>query len=318
LGRCLAALASQTLAEDAEVIVVDDGSVDGDAVASAVAATPSARLLRQPTAGPAAARNAGVRAAKGSIICFTDDDCQPYPEWAERLVGAIGRGADAVGGRTQSAENRATARASEIVARAPARRLAHGAVTFAPSNNIACRAKVAAAIPFDERYPAAAGEDREWCARFHELGYFLAYEPAAVLLHYQRADVASFIRQQLRYGRGAFYFHTFGRDKRPVESPRFYLDLIRRGFRSGFSAGLLVITAQAATAAGFLFESAASAFHTGRGAPPAAGSDKRGRAGAVGRGGIAPAVDGSRERSPARHPRRPPTRSDAGRNGCDP
>src|SRR5690606_14619258 len=31
--------------------------------------------------GPAAARNAGWRAASGSLIAFTADDCLPSPQW---------------------------------------------------------------------------------------------------------------------------------------------------------------------------------------------------------------------------------------------
>ncbi len=35
-------------------------------------------------------------------------------------------------------------------------------LSFAPTNNIASRREVLLAVPFDDRYRAAAGEDREW------------------------------------------------------------------------------------------------------------------------------------------------------------
>ena len=55
-----------------EMIVVDDGSTDDSAD---VAATfPGVRLLQQAKQGPAAARNAGVAAAKGTLIAFLDAD----------------------------------------------------------------------------------------------------------------------------------------------------------------------------------------------------------------------------------------------------
>lgn len=254
LRRCLAALCKQTLPDGFEILVVDDGSRDADGVAEVVAAAPAARLLRQPPSGPAAARNAGVREARGAVICFTDDDCQPQPDWAERLVAAVGRGVDAVGGRTLSGDHKATARASEVIARAPALLRGGGELAFTPSNNLACRADVAAAMPFDERYPAAAGEDREWCARLLQAGHVLQYESGAVVVHHQRLDLVSFIRQQVRYGRGAFRFRRLGGRRRPLERPSFYAALLRRGFAEGPAAGALVCVAQVATAAGFAFE----------------------------------------------------------------
>jgi glycosyltransferase involved in cell wall biosynthesis len=64
----------------AEIIVVDDGSTDGTA---ALAKTLGAgvRVLRQTNAGPAAARNAGIRAARGAAIAFLDADDLWAPGW---------------------------------------------------------------------------------------------------------------------------------------------------------------------------------------------------------------------------------------------
>ena len=56
-----------------DVVVVDDGSQDGGAdVASRV--HPTARILRGPHRGAAAARNAGLRAARGEAVLFLDSD----------------------------------------------------------------------------------------------------------------------------------------------------------------------------------------------------------------------------------------------------
>jgi glycosyltransferase involved in cell wall biosynthesis len=255
LGRCLEALSSQTVKERLEVVVVDDGSLDGDAVAEAVSRWPRTRLRRQAPSGPAAARNAGARAARGVFICFTDDDCEPHEDWAERLLEALQSEADAVGGRTVGAPSDPIVRASELVAHAPALVSAReDSPVFTPSNNLACRAEVLAAVPFDESYPTAAGEDREWCQRLLRSGRVLRYQPSAVLVHHHDLDMRSFLRKQLRYGRGAFRFRRLGPEPRSIEQPWFYAGLLRRGFAEGPMAGTLVCIAQLTTAVGFAAE----------------------------------------------------------------
>jgi glycosyltransferase involved in cell wall biosynthesis len=61
-----------------EIIIVDDGSIDGtETVARSFAET--VRYLRQANKGPAAARNRGIEYAQGSLIAFTDAD-DVWPE----------------------------------------------------------------------------------------------------------------------------------------------------------------------------------------------------------------------------------------------
>jgi len=56
----------------AEIIVVDDGSTDrGPGIARRI---PGVTYLEQPNRGPAAARNAGIRAATADLIAFLDQD----------------------------------------------------------------------------------------------------------------------------------------------------------------------------------------------------------------------------------------------------
>ena len=79
LARCLAGLA-----EARRVIVVDDGSRDPAAIASAAA---GAGVLRRPVnGGPAAARNTGLAAAETPLVAFLDSDCVPGPGWLDALL----------------------------------------------------------------------------------------------------------------------------------------------------------------------------------------------------------------------------------------
>jgi GT2 family glycosyltransferase len=117
-----------------------------------------------------------------------------------------------------------------------------------PTSNLAARAELLRAEPFDERFPEAAGEDREWCARISRAGYRLRREPRAVVVHHQRLDLRGFARQQLRYGRGA---HEFRR-RHGTEPAAFHAGLLRAGFRRGAVSGTLVLLAQAMVGAGLV------------------------------------------------------------------
>jgi len=80
IGEALASIRAQTLG-DVEVIVVDDGSTD-DTVREAerFSTTLDLALIRQSNAGPAAARNVGVRRARGAHCAFLDADDVMLPE----------------------------------------------------------------------------------------------------------------------------------------------------------------------------------------------------------------------------------------------
>ncbi len=90
LEKVLGGFAAQTAArEDFEVIVVDDGSVPPvKEMVSRFGGAMNLKYLYQENCGLAAARNAGIHAAEGDIILFSDDDDVPAPELvAEHLRG---------------------------------------------------------------------------------------------------------------------------------------------------------------------------------------------------------------------------------------
>jgi glycosyltransferase involved in cell wall biosynthesis len=241
LARCLAALARQR-GPALEIVVVDDGS-------GGVAAG-GATVVRARGAGPAAARNLGARAASGNVICFTDDDCEPAPDWAQRLADAC-RESDAAAGTTVAdrSAGRAAA-ASQLLTNAlmaSSLDAARNELRFAPTCNLACRAQTLRELPFDESFALAAGEDRDWCARLVASGATLRYVPQAIVSHCPQLGVSGLVRQQLRYGRGAVEFRDAGGT---LAGGGFYRTLAHDTLRAGPGTAALVAIAQASIAAG--------------------------------------------------------------------
>jgi glycosyltransferase involved in cell wall biosynthesis len=251
LARCLAALGPGH-----DVVVVDDGSRDRAALARATAATAGARLVHAGGHGPATARNLGARAATGDIVCFTDDDCEPGAGWAETLARAAAA-AGAAAGRTVAPPGAPPAvRASQaIVTGLTMASLdpASGRLAFAPSCNLALAREALERLPFDESFPDAAGEDRDWSARASGAGLGPVYVPEAAVVHRQELGPRGFARQQYRYGRGAARYRAAA-EGRGLGAPSFYAGLLRRGFEEGAAVGGLVLGAQVATAAGVVAE----------------------------------------------------------------
>jgi glycosyltransferase involved in cell wall biosynthesis len=93
IGPCCESLLNQTLPRTAyEILFIDNNSTDDSA--SIVARYPTIQLLREAKPGSYAARNRGIRTAKGEILAFTDADCVVDREWLRRIEAAAREGAD--------------------------------------------------------------------------------------------------------------------------------------------------------------------------------------------------------------------------------
>lgn len=108
LAECLDSVLAQSYA-DFEAIIVDDGSNDGSVEITEHYALNDCRfrVLRQENSGLGAARNAGVRAARGDFLTFLDsDDVLPTEAYAA-LMGTIERtGSDMVVGTLKRDDGR--------------------------------------------------------------------------------------------------------------------------------------------------------------------------------------------------------------------
>jgi glycosyltransferase involved in cell wall biosynthesis len=92
ISETLDSIFAQTF-KDYEVIVVDDGSTDR--TPSIVAQYPLVTCLQQRNCGQPAARNAGIRAARGRYLAFLDADDLWLPSKLEKQVSLLSTHAEA-------------------------------------------------------------------------------------------------------------------------------------------------------------------------------------------------------------------------------
>ena len=184
LDRCLHALVSQEIAPwSFEIVVADDAASEATCHQverwMGLAREHGTFVSYVPTGGrrgPAAARNAGWRAARGEIIAFTDDDCIPQPGWVAAGLSTFTGAVVAVDGRvvmplpaepTDYEKNAAGLERAE----------------FVTANCFYRRDILETVGGFDERFRAAWREDSDLFFRVLDLGQPVGHASDAVVIH---------------------------------------------------------------------------------------------------------------------------------------
>ena len=245
LDRCLRALTAQTL-RDVEVIVVDNAPRTADT--RRVVDRWEVRCVLEPRPGLDYARNAGVLAARGPIVAFTDDDAVPAADWAAVVEATLSEpGVAGMAGAMLPLEletpaqhlferylqrmtrSRPRDQRRVFIRPFPAASAGH----IGAGANMAFRREALDAVgPFDEAFDAGtateSGGDTEMFARLIDAGLRLVYEPRAVVHHRHRRTVGELRRQLFGYGVGVYAFWTHRATRyRDRDALRFALQTLR-------------------------------------------------------------------------------------------
>lgn len=215
IGTCLAALVAQDFAGDYEVIVVDNASSDDTAQRAAAFGV---AVVREDRLSAAGARNAGIRAARGEILAFTDADCVPCTSWLrELLAGMSDPDYGCCVGEIAPVET--TSRLSRFIhdtGLVCQLRLLSEAPPAASTASVAFRREVFQTIGmFDEEF--SPGEDRDFFWRLVRDGRFrYRYNSRAIVLHPHPASLKDFAARAFRHGRGLGRFYRKHADDVPT------------------------------------------------------------------------------------------------------
>jgi len=201
IQECLkAVLAQENLAHELEIILVDDGSTDDTAE---LAESLGVRVIRQDNAGPAAARNAGARLARGEIVAFTDADCVPATDWLSHLVGPLSA-PDVVGakGAYRTKQRAMVARFVQQEYESKYTRLAKQQhIDFVDTYSAAYSREVFLENGgFDAAFPVPSVEDQEFSFRLARKGYHMVFVPQAAVFHKHDQNWGEYVKRKFGIG----------------------------------------------------------------------------------------------------------------------
>ena len=228
LSRCLRSILASDC-DDFEVIVVENrpGSVaTREMLAEQFANSSRLRYVEEPRRGLSWARNAGLAAADGELVAFTDDDVIVDPAWIRRSAETFELRDDVacVTGLILPLELETDTQVlleqfmalskgfSRQIFCLPESLETHPLLPYTPGAvgsgaNTVLRADIARDLGgFDPRLgtgtPAAGGEDLDLYIRLLRGGHAVAYEPGAIVWHAHPSGASKLRRQVYWYGVG--------------------------------------------------------------------------------------------------------------------
>lgn len=207
LSRCLQALEQQIYPKERYEVIVVNNEADCEPPETVMAGAGNVVFLTEPTPGSYAARNTGVKAARGVIYAFTDSDCLPDCRWLENGVHFLLTHPDVgyLGGRVELSFEGPCQTLAETCEKAFAFRqdeIRTGRKYAVTANLMARREVFVTAGAFDPQQ--FSGGDWEWGNRAASKGYKIAYCEEARVTHPARRSLRDLLSKHLRVSGGQY------------------------------------------------------------------------------------------------------------------
>jgi len=215
LRKCLEQLEGQTVARDLEVIVVSDGH-DAETVKQMADDRwqVAVRFLEIPKSQQGAARNQGIRAARGEYCLFIGDDIFLAPNACEVHLKTHDQSPIAVLGFTTwdpsvgiTPVMRWLERTGWQFGYGKIARYAHAFIPrelqhrFTYTSHLSLPTTIALEIPFRDDITSYGWEDIEWGLRLRDAGVRLFYDPSARALHHHHVTLEESLARMETLGR---------------------------------------------------------------------------------------------------------------------
>jgi len=210
IEECIESLLRLDYPQDSYEIIIIDG-MSTDKTRDLVQKYP-VRLLLNERKNVAAARNLGVKNARGDLVAFTDGDCKVYSQWLKILVLEMQNATDdvvCVGGPnlifdTDPIFGRIVGYAQETFlgsggsAQSKNSTKKHYVSSLPNCNAMYKKSAIQEVGCFDERF--LIGQDGDLNYRIGKRGHKFLYIPEAQVLHHRRGTFKSFSVRMFKYG----------------------------------------------------------------------------------------------------------------------
>lgn len=252
LAMVLKALEAQARAPSFETVVVDDGSRDGTFTwLEHYSSKVPLRVFKQMSSGPAAARNLGIREARGQHIAFLGDDTIPDQSWLFEHQEARRRKTEevAVVGLTEWHPRISSSPFGDWLNN-QGKQFGYALIdkpdevpfNFFYTSNLSVPRSLLVEAPFREEFPHAAWEDIELGYRLiHKGGLRLVYNSKALTLHDHPTVLVQSMRRQQIVGASAVLFWRL----HPELKDWLRISTARRGFWWRLGENLSLVLAKA-------------------------------------------------------------------------